>query len=102
VIVVRFVVQAQLDRVAELADALAQAVVPSRAVPGVIRFNVARDLTEPQVLIATEVFEDREAMQRQATLPEVARVVALMQGEMLAAPPEVTIYEVVSAEAPSP
>jgi hypothetical protein len=44
------------------------------------------------------VFEDRAAMEREEGLPEVAKVVELMQSGALAAAPEWTIFEVASAE----
>jgi hypothetical protein len=46
------------------------------------------------------VFEDRSAMEREEALPEVAKVVELMQGGALAGPPEWTIFEVASSESP--
>jgi hypothetical protein len=52
-------------------------------------------------LIATEVFEDREAMERREALSEVAKVVELLQGGALSAAPEWTIYDVASAESPA-
>jgi hypothetical protein len=36
-----------------------------RTLPGVAHFDVARSLTDPNTLIADEVFEDREALERQ-------------------------------------
>jgi quinol monooxygenase YgiN len=72
----------------------------ARGLPGVIAFDIGRDLTEADALIATEVFEDRAAMEREEALPEVAKVVELMQGGALAGPPEWTIFEVASSESP--
>jgi hypothetical protein len=40
-------------------------------------------------------------MQREEALPEVAKVVELMQGGALAGPPEWTRFEVASSESPS-
>jgi quinol monooxygenase YgiN len=73
----------------------------ARSLPGVINFDIARDLTDQNMLIATEVFQDSEAMQREEALPEVAKVVELMQGGALAGPPEWTRFEVASSESPS-
>jgi hypothetical protein len=53
------------------------------------------------VLIAAEVFEDRDAMAREEELPEVAKVIELMEGGALAGPPEWTIFEVASSESPT-
>jgi quinol monooxygenase YgiN len=47
--------------------------------------------------IATEVFEDRAALDRQESLREVGKVLALLP-ESVAAAPEATIYHVSSSE----
>jgi quinol monooxygenase YgiN len=100
-IVVRFKVQCQPSRTEDVAAAMEKVVRAARSLPGVIQFDVGRDLTDSNALIATEVFEDGEAMQREESLPEVARVIDLMQGGALAGPPEWTRFEVASAESPS-
>jgi quinol monooxygenase YgiN len=101
VIVVRFKVQCQSDRTAELAAAMKDVVDAARELPGVIHFDVALDLTDADALIATEVFEDRAAMEREEALPEVAKVVELMQSGALALPPEWTVFDVASSESPA-
>jgi quinol monooxygenase YgiN len=101
VIVVRFKVQCQPDRTAELAAAMKDVVEPARGLPGVIHFDIGRDLTDDAALIATEVFEDRAAMEREEALPQVAKVVEVMQSGALAGPPEWTIFEVASSESPT-
>ncbi|MFL5780961.1 MAG: putative quinol monooxygenase, partial [Thermoleophilaceae bacterium] len=73
---------------------MATLVGAARELPGVIHCDIARDLTDERSLIATEVFEDREAMAREEALPEVAKVIELMQGGALAGAPEWTIFEV--------
>lgn len=100
-LVVRFKVQCQSDRTAELAAAMKDVVDAARELPGVIHFDIARDLTNADALIATEVFEDRAAMEREEELPEVATVVELMQSGALAGPPEWTVFEVASSESPA-
>jgi quinol monooxygenase YgiN len=100
-IVVRFKVQCQPDRTEDVVTAMQGVVRAARSLPGVIQFDIARDLTDPNALIATEVFQDSEAMQREEALPEVAKVVELMQGGALAGPPEWTRFEVASSESPS-
>lgn len=99
-IVVRFKVRCQSERTDEVMAAMKDVVAPSRALPGVLHFDVARDVTDANALIATEVFEDRAAMEAQESQREVARVVRLIEGGALAAPPEWTIYDVASAESP--
>ena len=99
-LVVRFKVQCQSGKTDEMAAAMAAVVSAARPVPGVVHFDIGRDVTDPNSLIATEVFEDRAAMEREEGLPEVAKVVELLQGGALAAAPEWTIYEVASSESP--
>jgi quinol monooxygenase YgiN len=101
VIVVRFKVRCQSDKTAELAAAMKDLVAAARDLPGVVHFDIGRDLTDADALIATEVFEDRAAMEREEGLPEVAKVVELMQSGALAAAPEWTIFDVASAESPA-
>lgn len=99
-LVVRFKVTCRPDRTEEVLAAMRAVVSPSRALPGVAHFDIGRDVTDDNALIATEVFDDRAAMERQEEQPEVAAVIALVEAGALAAPPEWTIYEVSSAESP--
>jgi len=101
VIVVRFKVQCQPDRVEEVAAAMGDVVGPSRKMPGVLHFDVARDVTDPSCLLAVEVFEDRVTLDRQEEQPEVATAMKLFESGALVAEPEYTIYEVTSAESPA-
>jgi quinol monooxygenase YgiN len=84
-----------------MAEAMADVVQAARELPGVVHFDIARDLTDADALIATEVFEDRMAMEREEALPEVAKVVELMQSGALAGQPEWTIFEISSSESPA-
>lgn len=95
--VIRFKVTCQPGTVDKAIEVFTPVVEPSRRVEGVISFDIARDLVDPNSLIATEVFEDAEARERQESLPEVANVMAALPS-LLAAPPEATIYHVSSAE----
>jgi quinol monooxygenase YgiN len=80
---------------------MAGVVEAARGLAGVVHFDIGRDLTDRDVLIATEVFESREAMEREEALPEVAMVVELLESGALTEPPEWTIYEVASSESPA-
>ncbi len=99
-VIVRLKVQCRPDRTEELLEAMKALVGPSRAMPGVVHFDLARDVTDPNSLLAIEVFEDRATMDRHDSQPEVAELVGVMQGGALAAPPEWTVFEVASAESP--
>ena len=96
-IVVRFKVQCQPEKTEQVKAAFQQAIAPSRAVEGVISFDIAHDLADPNSFIATEVFEDRAALDRQESLPQVGEVLAVL-GESLASEPEATIFHVSSSE----
>ena len=99
-IIVRFKVHCRPDKTKEMMDAMAAVVAPSRTLPGVIKFDVGRDVTDPDSLIATEVFQDQAAMEPQEAQPEVARVIDLIGAGALTGAPEWTIYEIASAESP--
>jgi quinol monooxygenase YgiN len=62
----------------------------------VISFDVGRDVVDPNAVVAVEVFEDAAARERQESLPEVGRVMSLLP-EIVAAPPEATVFEVSSS-----
>ena len=96
-IVVRFKVQCQPEKTEQVMAAFEQVIAPSRAVAGVISFDIARDLANPDSFIATEVFEDQAARERQESLPEVGKVLAILP-ESLARPPEATVFHVASSE----
>lgn len=96
-IVVRFVGRCQPGKAEQVMALLKEVIAPSRAIDGVVSFDIARDLADPDAFIATEVFEDRDALDRQESLPEVASVMAVFP-ESLAAEPEATIFYVSSAE----
>jgi quinol monooxygenase YgiN len=78
-------------------SALRDVVPPSRALDGVVSFDIGRDVTDPDVFIATEVFDDRAALGRQEALPEVAKALGVLE-ESLAGEPEATIFHVSSSE----
>jgi quinol monooxygenase YgiN len=97
-IVVRFKVQCQPEKTEAVLTALEEVIAPSRALAGVISFDIARDLADPSSFIATEVFDDRAALDRQESLPEVAKALAILEDSLLVEP-EATIFHVSSSEA---
>lgn len=96
-IVVRFKVQCRAGQSEQVRKALERVIAPSRTTGGVIGFDIGRALDDPDSFIATEVFEDRAALDRQEALPEVAAAMAAFEGS-LATEPEATIFEVSSSE----
>jgi len=96
-IVVRFKVKCLPDKTEQLRVAFEEVVDASRNVEGVLNFDIARDLTDPDSFIATEIFVDRSALARQEALKEVQRVITLLP-DVLAEAPEATVYNVSSSE----
>ena len=97
-IVARFKVQCRPDRTEEIVAAIAAVEAPSRELPGVVSFDVARSLTDPNALIAIEVFEDREALERQEAQGEVAKVMSLIEAGSLTGDPEWTVWDASTAD----
>ena len=89
--------QCQPEKSEQVRAVFEEVIAPSRAVEGVISFDIARDLANPNSFIATEVFKDQAALERQESLPEVGNVMGVL-GESLAAPPEATIFQVSASE----
>ena len=80
-IIVRFAFRCQPGRADDAIAALGPVVAASRLLPGVISIDIARDITDPDAFIATELYEDRAALDRQEALPEtVAALAALRDG----------------------
>ena len=57
-IVGRFKIQCQPERTDEVAAVIAAVEAPSRQLPGVVQFDGARSLTDPNSFLAIEVFGD--------------------------------------------
>jgi quinol monooxygenase YgiN len=91
VIVVRFKVQCQPEKTESVMAALKDVIAPSRALGGVISFDIARDLEDPNSFIATEVFEDRIALDRQERQSQVATVLSMLP-DAVAIEPVATNY----------
>lgn len=96
-IVVRFKVQCQPAKTEPLIAAFREVIAASRSLEGVVSFDVGRDLADPNSFVATEVFEDKAALDRQEALPEVKATIDLL-GKVLAGAPEATIFHVSSSE----
>lgn len=92
-IIGRFKVQCHPDRTEEMAAAIAAVEAPSRRLPGVVHFDVARSLTDPNSFVVIEVFEDRRALERQNAQGEVARVLGLVGTGALTGDLEWTVWE---------
>jgi quinol monooxygenase YgiN len=76
----------------EVLAALAAIVGPARATEGVISLDIAGDLLDPDAFIATGIYEDGAALERQESVPEVLNAMAMF-AQALIAPPERMIYD---------
>ena len=96
-IIVRFKGKCKPEKAEQLRAAFEAVVAEGRTIQGCLHFDIARDVTDANAFIATEVFEDKEALARQETLPQAKKVIDLLP-EVLAAEPEATIYHIASSE----
>lgn len=92
-IIGRFKVRCRPERAEEMAARIALVEAPSRALPGVVHFDVARSLTDPDEFVVIEVFEDRAALDRQDAQAEVAAVLDLVSDGALVGDYEWTVWE---------
>lgn len=93
-IIGRFKAQCRPEWTERMAEAIARIEAPSRMLPGVIHFDVARSLTDSNVFIASEVFEDRVALDRQNAQAEVASMIDMINAGALVRDYEWTVWEV--------
>ena len=91
-VILRFKVHSKPEKSDEVLSVLAEIIPAARATEGVINFDIARTLDDPDAFIATAVYDDGAALERQESAPEVHRAMAIFP-ELLAAPPERTIYD---------
>jgi quinol monooxygenase YgiN len=91
-IILRQKMRAKPDKREEVMAALAAIITPARGTEGVIKLDIARDLLDADSFVATGIYEDGAALERQESAPEVHRAMAMF-AESLAVPPERTIYE---------
>lgn len=96
-IAVRFKVQCRPEKAEQALAAFQDVVRASRGLEGVVSFDIGRDVVDPDSFVAVEVFDDRDALDRQESLPETQRAIGLL-GDLVAAEPEATIFHVSSSE----
>jgi quinol monooxygenase YgiN len=96
-IIVRFKVKCRPEKTEQAKAAFEEVVVASRALDGVVSFDMGVDVTDSNSFIATEVFSDRAALERQESLPVTQKTIGLLE-KLLAAEPEATIFHVSSSE----
>jgi quinol monooxygenase YgiN len=91
-VILSFKIHSKPEKRDEVMAALAEIIPSARGTEGVINFDIAGVLLDPDAFIATAVYEDGAALERQESAPEVHRAMALF-AESLAAPPERTIFD---------
>ena len=96
-VIMRFKVKVRPERTEAVRAALAAVIEPSRALEGVVHFDIARDLSDPDAFIATEVYASKGVFQRQEELPEVEAALALIRESVVER--EATLYDVTALQA---
>jgi quinol monooxygenase YgiN len=91
-VILRFKIHSKPDKSDELMAALAEIIAPARATEGVVEFDIGRALRDPAFFIATAIYDDGAALERQESLPEVHRVMAMLSDSLME-PPERTIFD---------
>ena len=91
-VILRFKVHSKPEKSDELIAVLAEIIPAARATEGVINFDIARSLDNPDSFIATVVYDDGAALERQESAPEVHRAMAIFP-DSLVGPPERTIFD---------
>ena len=91
-IILRFKVHSKPEKSDELVAVLAEIIPAARATEGVINFDIARTLDDPDSFIATAVYDDGAALERQESVSEVHRAMAIFP-DSLVGQPERTIFD---------
>ena len=91
-VILRQQMRSKPERTDDVMAALAAIIPDARATHGVISLDIARDLLDPDSFVATGIYEDGAALERQESAPEVHWAMAMFS-EALAAPPDRTIYD---------
>ena len=91
-VILRQQMRSKPGRTDDVLAALAAIIPGARATPGVLSLDIARDLLDPDSFVATGVYEDGAALERQESAPEVQSAMAMFS-EALSAPPDRTIYD---------
>jgi quinol monooxygenase YgiN len=82
------------EKTEEVRAALEEVIAVSSDLDGVVSFDIARDLANENAFVATEVYDDRSALDRQMELPEVVSALALIRESVTHR--ESVIYHVIS------
>ena len=91
-VILRFKMHSKPEKSDALIAVLSEIIPAARATEGVINFDIARTLDDPDSFIATVVYADGAALERQESAPEVHKAMAIFP-DSLVAPPERTIFD---------
>jgi quinol monooxygenase YgiN len=91
-IILRFKIKCKPEKSDEVLAALTDIIPSARATEGVKNLDIARTLDDPDSFIATAVYDDGAALERQESAAEVHRAMTIFPAA-LAAPPERTIFD---------
>ena len=91
-VVLRQQMRSKPERTDDVWAALAAIIPGARTTPGVVSLDIARDLLDPDSFVATAVYEDAAAVERQESAPEVHAAMAIFP-DALAAPPDRKFYD---------
>jgi quinol monooxygenase YgiN len=91
-VILRFKIHAKPGKRDALRAVLSEIIPSARATDGVINFDIANNLDDPDAFIATAVYEDGAALERQESRSEVHQAMAIFS-DVLAGPPERTIFD---------
>lgn len=94
-IVGRFKVKCRKGKSNAAMELFREIVVASRPLEGVVSFDIGRDIIDPDVFIAIEIFKDKEALDRQESLPVVKKTMGLFE-ELLVGEPEWRAFDVLA------
>lgn len=95
-VAVRWLVRARPGTEKDVAAVLGNLLAASRAADGVVSFDLGRAIDDPSVFVATEVFEDRSALDGHESLQVVEESLQHLEHD-LGAEMESTLYRVTNA-----
>ena len=91
-VILRQQMRSKPERTDEVSAALAAIIPGARATQGVISLDIARDLLDPDSFVATGIYENGAALEKQESAPEVHAAMAMF-ADALAAPPDRKFYD---------
>lgn len=94
-VVVRCKLRCQPGSTEHVLALLAATIAPSRALHGVISFDVGRDIHIPQAAIVIAVFTDIAASKRHQSLAEVRQLRRILP-RLVEAPSELQVFDVLA------